>query len=59
LAQRWIDRAKAASSDSASRSHFDTFLAQASSGRTTPISDAERADLFRAFLEWNRTHNQN
>lgn len=59
LAQRWIDRAKAASSDSASRSHFDAFLAQASSGRTTPISDAERADLFRAFLEWNRTHNQN
>ena len=50
----WIDRAKAASSDSASRSHFDAFLAQASGARTTPISDAERADLFRAFLEWNR-----
>jgi uncharacterized protein len=59
LAQRWIDRAKATSSDSASRNHFDAFLAQASGGRTTPISDAERADLFRAFLEWNRAHNQN
>ena len=59
LAQRWIDRAKAASNDSASRSHFDAFLAQASGGRTTPISDAERADLFRAFLEWNRAHSQN
>jgi TRAP transporter TAXI family solute receptor len=59
LAQRWIDRAKAAATDSVSRSHFDAFLAQASGGRTTPISDAERADLFRAFLEWNRAHNQN
>ena len=59
LAQRWIDRAQAASTDSASRSHFDAFLAQASGNRTTPISDAERADLFRAFLEWNRAHNQN
>jgi TRAP transporter TAXI family solute receptor len=59
LAQRWIDRVQAASTNSASRSHFDAFLAQASGNRTTPISDAERADLFRAFLEWNRAHNQN
>jgi len=60
LAQSWIDRTKAASPrDSASRNHFDAFLAQASGGRSTPISDAERADLFRAFLEWNRGHNQN
>jgi TRAP transporter TAXI family solute receptor len=57
LSQRWIDRAKAASTDSVSRSHFDAFLAQASGGRTTPFSDAERADLFRAFLEWNRSQN--
>lgn len=59
LAQSWIDRTKAAPQDSASRNHFDAFLAQASGGRNTPISDAERADLFRAFLEWNRGHNQN
>ena len=60
LSQAWIDRAKAAAStDSASRDHFDAFLAQASATRGTPISDAERADLFRAFLEWNRGHNQN
>jgi uncharacterized protein len=59
LSQRWIDRAKAAATDSVSRSHFDAFLAQASGNRTTPISDAERADLFRAFLEWNRGRNQN
>jgi uncharacterized protein len=60
LSQAWIDRAKAgATGDSASRSHFDAFLAQASGARSTPISDAERADLFRAFLQWNRDHNQN
>jgi TRAP-type uncharacterized transport system substrate-binding protein len=59
LAQAWIDRAQAAATDSASRSHFDAFLAQASGTRTTPISDAERADLFRAFLEWNRGRAQN
>jgi TRAP transporter TAXI family solute receptor len=58
LSQRWIDRAKAAATDSASRGHFDAFLAQASGSRTTPISDAERADLFKAFLEWNRGRNQ-
>jgi len=59
LSQRWIDRAKAAATDSVSRSHFDAFLAQASGNRTTPISDAERADLFKAFLEWNRGRDQN
>jgi len=59
LSQAWIDHAKAPSTDSASRSHFDSFLAQASSTRGTPISDAERADLFRAFLEWNRGRSQN
>jgi TRAP transporter TAXI family solute receptor len=55
LSQAWIDRAKEAT-DSASRSHFDAFLAQA---RDAPISDAERAELFRAFLQWNRGRNQN
>jgi TRAP transporter TAXI family solute receptor len=59
LSQAWIDRAKEAATDSASRSHFDAFLAQASGTRGAPISDAERADLFRAFLQWNRDHNQN
>jgi TRAP transporter TAXI family solute receptor len=53
LAQSWIDRAKS-STASTERSHFDAFLAQASGPRETPISDAERADLFRAFIEWNR-----
>jgi TRAP-type uncharacterized transport system substrate-binding protein len=57
LAQAWIDRAKQAT-DTASRSHFDAFLAQAS-GRDAPISEAERAELFRAFLQWNKGRNQN
>jgi TRAP transporter TAXI family solute receptor len=59
LAQSWIDRAKQATTDSASRSHFDAFLAQASGTRDTPISDAERADLFRAFIQWNKGRKQN
>lgn len=59
LAQRWIDRAQPKDMDSASRSNFDAFLAQASSTRGAPISDAERADLFRAFLEWNRGRKPN
>jgi uncharacterized protein len=58
LAQAWIDRAKQGP-DTASRSHFDAFLAQASATRGAPISDAERADLFRAFLQWNKDRNQN
>jgi TRAP transporter TAXI family solute receptor len=56
-AQSWIDRAKRLP-ESASRNHFDAFLAQARTG-DTPISDAERADLFRAFIEWSKGRNQN
>jgi uncharacterized protein len=56
LAQKWIDRAKQAT-DTASRGHFDAFLAQASGTRDKPISEAERADLFRAFLQWNKGRN--
>jgi len=57
LSQAWIDRAKKASSDTASRSHFDAFIAQAS-GRES-ISEAERAELFRAFLQWSKARGQN
>jgi TRAP transporter TAXI family solute receptor len=53
LAQKWIDRAKA-STNTAERDHFNAFLAQANGARETPISDAERAELFRAFIEWNK-----
>jgi TRAP transporter TAXI family solute receptor len=66
--QAWIDHAKEATAkevtatagtDNASRNHFEAFLAQATRTSGTPISDAERADLFRAFLEWNKGHNEN
>lgn len=59
LAQNWIDRAAVNDTKSASRSDFDAFLAQASSTSEKPITDAERADLFRAFLEWNRGREPN
>ncbi|MGE3528592.1 MAG: TAXI family TRAP transporter solute-binding subunit [Methyloceanibacter sp.] len=59
LAQAWIDQAASKPTSSASRSNFDAFLAEASTARGAPISDAERADLFRAFLEWNKGRKQN
>lgn len=59
LAQRWIDRVKDKETTSASRSNFDAFLAEASNARNAPISESERADLFRAFLEWNRGRKPN
>ncbi|HEU4476033.1 MAG TPA: TAXI family TRAP transporter solute-binding subunit, partial [Methyloceanibacter sp.] len=58
LAQKWIDRAKQ-TTDTASRTHFDAFLAQAGGERATPISEAERAELFRAFLQWSKGRSQN
>jgi TRAP transporter TAXI family solute receptor len=58
LAQAWIDNAKQVTS-TASRDHFNAFVAQASRTSGTPMSDTEKADLFRAFLEWNKTHSNN
>jgi TRAP transporter TAXI family solute receptor len=66
-AQAWIDHAKEVSANEVtavgtqgtSRGHFEEFLAQASRNSGAPISDAERANLFRAFLEWNKDHNEN
>jgi TRAP transporter TAXI family solute receptor len=64
--QAWIDHAKEVSAKEVtpeggteSRGHFEAFLAQAARTSAAPISDAERADLFRAFLEWNKGHNEN
>jgi TRAP transporter TAXI family solute receptor len=51
--QAWIDRAKQGPV-TASRSNFDTFLAQNASSNGTPVSDEQRAELFKAFLEWNK-----
>jgi uncharacterized protein len=39
----------------ASRSNFDTFLAQNAPSNGSPVSDEQRAELFKAFLEWNKT----
>ena len=65
-AQAWIDHAKAVSANelnadgpSAARGHFEEFRAQTAGTSGAPISDAERANLFRAFLEWNKRHGQN
>jgi len=59
LAQNWIDRAEPDAIKSASRGDFDAFLAQANSASGKPVTEAERADLFRAFLEWNRGREPN
>jgi TRAP transporter TAXI family solute receptor len=54
--QDWIDRATAgnAGNSTASKTSFDTFLAQKPELNGTRISEAQRAELFRAFLEWNK-----
>jgi TRAP transporter TAXI family solute receptor len=65
LAQKWIDRAKATATaanattaGSGARRSFDTFLAQ-SAPTGTPISEEDRAVLFKAFLEWSKSQNGN
>jgi TRAP-type uncharacterized transport system substrate-binding protein len=59
LSQSWIDRAKTAvAADSSARARFETFLAQADTSATA-ASEEERAQLFRAFLEWSKTQAQN
>jgi len=52
-AQAWINRAKQGTS-MASKSNFDSFLAQNGQAAGTPVSDEQRAELFKAFLEWNK-----
>jgi uncharacterized protein len=54
LAQKWIDHAKE-TAESTSMSNFETFLAQTSQPTETPNSDVERAKLFRAFIDWNKS----
>jgi TRAP-type uncharacterized transport system substrate-binding protein len=52
-AQAWIDRTRKATG-TASKTSFDTFLAQATKESGPPVSAEERAKLFRAFLEWSK-----
>ena len=52
-AQAWINRAQQGTS-TASKSNFDSFLAQNAGSDGAPVSDEQRAELFKAFLEWSK-----
>ncbi len=52
-AQAWIDRAKTGA-ETASKSSFDSFLAQAKPQSGVPASEEQRAELFKAFLAWKK-----
>ena len=57
--QAWIDRAKSvAAADPSTQARFDTFLAEADTGPAS-ASPEEQAKLFRAFVEWSKTQDQN
>jgi uncharacterized protein len=56
-AQAWIDRAKQVAG-ATSKTNFDNFLAQNSETSGKPVSDGQRAELFKAFLEWSKTQHQ-
>lgn len=59
LAQNWIDRAKkAVAADPGAREQFETFLAESDTG-VASTSEEQRTALFRAFLEWSETQQQN
>jgi uncharacterized protein len=53
--QAWIDRARQFAGNDVSKSNFDNFIAQNSPANGAPVSDDQRAELFKAFLEWNKT----
>lgn len=53
--QAWIDHARQIAGNDVSKSNFDNFLAQNSPASSAPVSDEQRAELFKAFLEWNKT----
>ena len=56
-AQAWINRAKQVAG-ATSKTNFDNFFAQNSEASGKPVSDEQRAELFKAFLEWNKTQHQ-
>lgn len=53
IARAWIERAKQGT-DTASQSNFDAYLTQTAQAGGVPISEAERTQLFRAFLAWSK-----
>jgi uncharacterized protein len=52
-AQAWIDRAKT-KNETAAKSSFDKFLADTKPAGGVPVSEGDRAELFRAFLAWKK-----
>jgi TRAP-type uncharacterized transport system substrate-binding protein len=56
-AEAWIDAART-KPETASRQSFDSFLADKAKDRGAPVSSEERAELFRAFLEWSKNRNE-
>ena len=54
IAQQWIDRKKEGAGV-VSRKTFDDFMQQAVQIGEGSLSASERADLFRDFVEWNKT----
>jgi TRAP transporter TAXI family solute receptor len=58
LAQAFIDRAKVAG-QTAAKGNFEAFLAQNTEANAAPASDADRANLFRAYLEWSKGQHSN
>lgn len=54
VAQNWIDHAESASAGDQQQS-FDAFLAEDAKRTGAPVSDADRAQLFKAFLEWSKS----
>jgi len=59
LSQAYIDRIKTAAADGTTKKSFDTFMAQAAPASGAPLTDAQRADLFKAFLEWSKNQSSN
>jgi uncharacterized protein len=59
LSQVWVDKGVAGMPKASAQSQFDAFLAKKTSTAGMPISQAERATLFRDFLEWSNSNNSN
>jgi uncharacterized protein len=59
LSQVWVDKGLAGMPKASAQNQFDAFLAKKTSAAGAPISEAERASLFRDFLEWSKSNNSN
>jgi TRAP transporter TAXI family solute receptor len=55
-AQEWLDRNSSAMVGSEMRSKFDQFLSDERVGSSAPIDPNREEELFRQFMEWQKTH---